>query len=272
MGDLNGQLSKAESVRRWRRVTADLVLKDDRGDPTCCELTGHTPRRVGAQWLAKRGVPLWQIMFVGRWGSATVERYVADSHAERLAGLACAAKPGLPVAATSGLDWWAVQEEFAGLRLKVGALTTDVRDSVACLLRQELQDDFRQLREHQARLIAEEAGLGCPTATQPSGNAASCFVTNLDTGVTNVSQVDGGTNPPRTWRTACGWHFAFANFQRAEVRGDNPCLRPGCALRRSLGNSGQNPSPREPDESSSNSSASCSDGEGRVPCAPAGGV
>ena len=46
-------------------------------------LSEHSLRRMGAQFYARRGVPLPVIQFIGRWGSATVERYVAEALAGR---------------------------------------------------------------------------------------------------------------------------------------------------------------------------------------------
>ena len=40
-------------------------------------------RRMGAQHYARRGVPLDFIKFIGRWGSAAVELYVAEALCER---------------------------------------------------------------------------------------------------------------------------------------------------------------------------------------------
>ena len=42
----------------------------------CDGMTEHSMRRMGAQYYARRGVPLAVIQHIGRWGSATVLRYV----------------------------------------------------------------------------------------------------------------------------------------------------------------------------------------------------
>ena len=43
-------------------------------------ITGHSLRVGGAQGLARRGVELWSIQLLGRWGGDTVKRYLADAH------------------------------------------------------------------------------------------------------------------------------------------------------------------------------------------------
>ena len=42
----------------------------------CDGMTEHSLRRMGAQYYARRGVPLAVIQHIGRWGSATVLKYV----------------------------------------------------------------------------------------------------------------------------------------------------------------------------------------------------
>ena len=61
-------------------MQVDMVF-DDWGERTERLVTGHSPRRVGAQWLTKLGLTLWQVMYIGRWGSRTVERYVGEAAA-----------------------------------------------------------------------------------------------------------------------------------------------------------------------------------------------
>ena len=48
-------------------------------------ITGHSLRVGGAQGLARRGVELWAIQLMGRWGGETVRRYLADSHLDAAA-------------------------------------------------------------------------------------------------------------------------------------------------------------------------------------------
>ena len=55
---------------------------DDAGKPVDAEVTEHTARRTGTQFHARRGLALWQIQCVGRWGGNTVEQYVAEAFAE----------------------------------------------------------------------------------------------------------------------------------------------------------------------------------------------
>ena len=43
------------------------------------EVTEHSFRREGAQFYTRHGVGEAVVMYIGRWGSATVKRYIEDS-------------------------------------------------------------------------------------------------------------------------------------------------------------------------------------------------
>ena len=56
--------------------------------------SGHTLRREGAQMLARRGVFLYLIQFLGRWGGPTVARYVDEALRGQLARAASSSAAG----------------------------------------------------------------------------------------------------------------------------------------------------------------------------------
>ena len=60
-----------------------LAMRDDTGATVPREVSGHSARRSGAQWFARRGLPLWAIQYLGRWGSDSVRLYTAQAFAER---------------------------------------------------------------------------------------------------------------------------------------------------------------------------------------------
>ena len=80
------QPTKKATIHAWRDVVPANLLRDGFGEPTTRELTGHSPRRVGAQWLATLGLNLWQVAYIGRWGSSSVKRCVAEAAAHRSCG------------------------------------------------------------------------------------------------------------------------------------------------------------------------------------------
>ena len=50
------------------------------------KITGHSPRRMGAQLLATLGVEEATICWFGRWGSNAVKAYLEDARARSRAG------------------------------------------------------------------------------------------------------------------------------------------------------------------------------------------
>ena len=67
------------------------------------KITGHSPRRMGAQMLAALSVDEPAICWFGRWGSAAIKAYLADARARSRSGrriwldaLAAEATPGRP--------------------------------------------------------------------------------------------------------------------------------------------------------------------------------
>ena len=55
---------------------------EDSGEVSLREVSEHTPRRTGTQFHIIRGLRLWQVQYIGRWGSATVEIYAAEASAK----------------------------------------------------------------------------------------------------------------------------------------------------------------------------------------------
>ena len=127
-------------------------------------------------------------MLVGRWGSATVLRYVAEAPlqcltlhykiaARRCKGLRQELRRGKPKARAR----W-------GSRLLGEKTLTHLRTEVERLAREE--------RALQARVSAVEQGASVPA-----------LVENLGSGVLHRVEV-AGPAPPPAWRTLCGWRFA----------------------------------------------------------------
>ncbi|CAK0859757.1 unnamed protein product [Prorocentrum cordatum] len=59
-------------------------------------LSEHSLRRMGAQYYARRGVPMAHIEFLGRWGGPTVRKYVGDALGERVSEASRVAAAGGP--------------------------------------------------------------------------------------------------------------------------------------------------------------------------------
>ncbi|MCP4239085.1 MAG: hypothetical protein GY772_00825 [bacterium] len=74
--NLRGKIpTKKAVVEGWQR----LVKKGE-----TVKVSGHSGRRSGAKAYARAGWQLWQVQFVGRWGSKEVKRYTQEAFAERV--------------------------------------------------------------------------------------------------------------------------------------------------------------------------------------------
>ena len=69
-----GVASKKSVIEAWQRIAPE-------GHET---LSGHSARRSGAKALARAGWPVEVIMFLGRWASRAVMRYVEEALAEQI--------------------------------------------------------------------------------------------------------------------------------------------------------------------------------------------
>ena len=93
-------------------------------------LTGHAARRGGAQFLTARGIPLYVVQLLGRWGSDAIRIYVDETPLDWLAGLAPQALNHLSV-------------EHA----RVAPRPPDDFGHVADALRAELADELNRIRQ-----------------------------------------------------------------------------------------------------------------------------
>ena len=101
-------------------MLSEVSKRDGMGGVVDRKATEHTPRRTGAQFHARRGLALWQIQYIGRWGGSTVEVYVAEALAEvRAAWSSSRAGVGLSHPCRSGLEnapqWWGVETKIKEL-------------------------------------------------------------------------------------------------------------------------------------------------------------
>ena len=176
-------------------------------------MSEHSLRRMGAQFYARRGVPLAIIQHIGRWGSAAVGRYV--EHA--LEGRAAWA----PLVATGGLDVGQVVGAYGG----GGQATLDLR-MLDGLVRHCVRQAVSQPSSAKRRRAASETG---PVASlvqrvdeirdelkadiaQVAEVAAGALVAvrSTVTKVGHLVKVAGRAVHPSVWETHCGWHFGSA--------------------------------------------------------------
>ena len=157
-------------------------------------LSEHSLRRMGAQFYARRGVPLPVIQYIGRWGSATIERYVAEALAGRAewAPLLAAAEldltdvvgdgvrsTGPGIGAIAGVVTKLVAAEF---KKQQGKLDKQTKESTtarraararSALWTSSSESPFRRPVLHRARLAGPTFVRPAPASGMPYGSAAA---------------------------------------------------------------------------------------------------
>ena len=94
---------------------------DDVGDQSDQIVSKHTPRRSGTQFHIRRGLQLWQVRYIGRWGGNTVEIHAAEAFADARSGWAISVAQGAEASTTHsgcnlGAALWELKEEVSSLQ------------------------------------------------------------------------------------------------------------------------------------------------------------
>jgi hypothetical protein len=173
-------------------------------------VTEHSFRRAGAQYYARRGVAVVIIQFIGRWGSATVYRYIDEAldtsarHAARTAA-SFAPLPVHPTAITSRTDSAALilkELDNAGKGMEV---VNAIVDRAVKAAQTAVEEGCKELELKFSTIASKSVG-----AVKPVGRAAAraqihvialgdtCYTTDL-------------------WTTACGWRFGNSPHVRVSM-------------------------------------------------------
>ena len=197
-------------VAAWRAFTRDVPRVDDLGAHVNRDVTGHTARRSGAQWLARRGLPLWAVQYLGRWGSSSVRQYTAEAYADRRAVLSrVAAAGGLDdpdARAPEDVELWELAAGGGAEQETVGSPATEKAREVGIV----------------AGAVVDTVRAEAATQTVP---AAYRTVTNLRNGVAHAVPAEWSLEmPTAAWKARCGWTWA-AGYARM---GRGPLTAPAC--------------------------------------------
>ena len=149
--------------------------------------------------MARRGVALWAIQWVGRWGGDSVRLYTAQAFADRRAALAIEAAEGRCVAGEAHRDvrdteLWELVEQVR----ETGRVKEDlgVASGVA--------EYIPQMATRAAEEVAE-------IATQTEQAEDGIVATNLATGLSHFVPRDWTDGAPvSAWKAECGWAFTSA--------------------------------------------------------------
>ena len=139
----------------WADLTVRTGRFDEAGEQTQKTLSEHSPRRAGTHFHIHRGLKLWQVQYIGRWGGATVEIYAGEAFARARSGWALAVARGRHQEVDDdsvGPALWEIQQQIKALEGQVfGASSLEgkvraLEENIPELLRQGLQE--RALSRH----------------------------------------------------------------------------------------------------------------------------
>ena len=65
--------TKTGVIKKWKKVYGDRT-------------TGHSPRRSGAMFYVRQGLPIQELVFLGRWKSSVVLQYAEETLQEKSGG------------------------------------------------------------------------------------------------------------------------------------------------------------------------------------------
>ena len=74
----DGRVCTKEAMVATIRAAAGTLDTQAQSTDGSRAVTGHSLRVSGAQGLTRKGVDLWAVQLLGRWGSSAVQRYVAE--------------------------------------------------------------------------------------------------------------------------------------------------------------------------------------------------
>ena len=157
-------------------------------------------RATGAQGLARRGVDLWAIQLLGRWGSDAVRSYVREVALERATTWAPAAPPH-PVDIEQVLAELRPVEPN-DLEARVSGLVRSLLDAFKASVMPALRDEVQRDRLALAAPAPSTPG----PASGPRVHAEGYLVNNTSQVVHRFTACTDG--PVSEWATACGWRFA----------------------------------------------------------------
>ena len=234
------KVQAAGLLKVWAEMCHNTDKLDDHGEPIVKEVTEHTPRRTGAQFHAKRGLMLWQIQYLGRWGGSSVELYVAEAMADLRAtwskGTSSDSR-NLDAKELDGRHLWELEHAVEEAKKN----TKDVKELMSKLLSEGVASnvysdkDALMMEELVAEVVEKEADVELLSFTAAnivklSTLGLHAVVVNKENGTVHGASIEAlGCEYPASWISACGWHFApdgmFLSTSRTPgVR----CGRKGC--------------------------------------------
>ena len=208
-------LNKDDVVNAMR---AALAQHGQQTDSEGREITGHSMRVAGAQYLASIGIALTLIQLLARWESAVIARYVRESPLVSMTRLT-----GLAIQKAGKTDDAVIQHGKALTAEQVEKFLAKWSTKLKKLTRE--QRHLRSVMTHDLKFHEDM------DSTHTGGNLQARDLTAIVNDTNNrihILDPACASLPTPRQKTRCGWPFADSTFTRlhaAGVTGDTRCIR-----------------------------------------------
>ncbi|CAE6943486.1 unnamed protein product [Symbiodinium sp. CCMP2592] len=194
-------LPKSRVVACFRSVLQAAGVPLTRPDESGVQVPrfhGHCARVSGAQWLISLHLALHLVMLLGRWSSAAIYKYVQSTPLLQLPSATHQVFQGIAGDAVN------VQTELHGAASLAASSAASQPDNQAIDLTQELAT------------LQEEVSFLKKAASEPP----ETLVRSVRSLLVHRIRVNEKSNPPRKWKTVCGWPYGLRNFMRVPPEED----------------------------------------------------
>ena len=177
---------------------------------------GHVFRISGARHLYRCGVDVATLKLLARWESNVVLRYIKDVPLETLHSKYMAG--GSASSSSSGSS----PNAFVSHQL-VAAVSGNAMSNVGSMkFVQEQMLAIKQNAEAEAQSLSSLAEQLKLELSQTGKRSFGYIVNESGRGAVHICAVNPSTTHPKSWKTACGWMYAHADFSRMDSMSDFP--------------------------------------------------
>ena len=189
------QASKSELVKDWQTLYGSAV-------------TGHSARRSGALQYIRKGWPVSQVGYLGRWKSNVIMEYAQEA----LESLAI----------NNSNCFGGDQQMQLAQKLIQGETNTVTHQAVEKKADAELvfklQEELKAFKAHTkgSENLLEKAILEMEAKMSSSGKYLPSLVKSTKQQIIHHNVKTLIYAPPHAWRTKCGWYFYASNYEFVE--------------------------------------------------------
>eukprot|EP00435_Cladocopium_sp_Y103_P022845 s3165_g5.t1 len=189
--------SKADIVKDWKKLYGD-------------DTTGHSTRRSGALQYIRKGWPVAQVGYLGRWKSNIIMEYAQEA---------------LEAMAINSSNHFGMEDSQFNLAQKLissHAAPTDLSKDIEAKADREvvakLQDDIIKFKAatKDSNKSLESAIADLDERMKSTAPFLPFLVISAKQQVIHQNAKLLAFAPPRSWRTRCGWYYYASNYEFAD--------------------------------------------------------